>query len=246
MSKTWKVVCLLVGVALVLALGVTLVPSMLGSLDWVMAVAPPSPTPPPPPEQPPPVAGLSGQPTMGAEPTTVKFSDRSRVVTLPTLPDEPPSPPPPPIVSWRWDFGDGQTSWQPNPRHTYSTEGVYQVSLTVTDSEGRTNTSSMTRSIIVDAGAAPVGLSVRDLRIEPTYVYPGQPVAIYARILNGGGGWGSQTVHLVINGYVEQSMGVGVSPLTAHPVNFTVYKVTPGTYCVTIGDAIGWFYVMQS
>ena len=37
------------------------------------------------------------------------------------------------IVSWLWDFGDGQTSISRNPAHTYSSPGLYSVSLTVTD-----------------------------------------------------------------------------------------------------------------
>jgi PKD repeat protein len=35
--------------------------------------------------------------------------------------------------SWAWDFGDGGTSDQPNPVHTYAAAGVYNVSLTVSD-----------------------------------------------------------------------------------------------------------------
>ena len=38
--------------------------------------------------------------------------------------------------SWSWDFGDGNTSELKNPTHTYSAEGVYTVSLTVTNSFG--------------------------------------------------------------------------------------------------------------
>ncbi len=37
------------------------------------------------------------------------------------------------IVSWLWNFGDGNTSSAQNPVHTYATDGIYNVSLTVTD-----------------------------------------------------------------------------------------------------------------
>ncbi len=37
------------------------------------------------------------------------------------------------ITSWRWDFGDGSTSLERNPKHTYLKEGTYQVSLTVSN-----------------------------------------------------------------------------------------------------------------
>ena len=40
------------------------------------------------------------------------------------------------INQWTWDFGDGQTSSQTSPFHTYTTPGVYTVSLTATGSGG--------------------------------------------------------------------------------------------------------------
>ncbi|PLX00859.1 MAG: hypothetical protein C0593_00025 [Marinilabiliales bacterium] len=38
--------------------------------------------------------------------------------------------------SWLWDFGDGTTSTEQNPRHTYPTAGSFTVSLTVTNEAG--------------------------------------------------------------------------------------------------------------
>jgi PKD repeat protein len=37
------------------------------------------------------------------------------------------------IDSWSWDFGDGQTSTEQNPTHTYLTPGLFTVTLTITD-----------------------------------------------------------------------------------------------------------------
>jgi len=36
-------------------------------------------------------------------------------------------------VQWQWDFGDGATSTQQNPTHTYSANGIYEVCLTTTN-----------------------------------------------------------------------------------------------------------------
>ncbi len=41
------------------------------------------------------------------------------------------------LVSWEWNFGDNGTSAQPSPTHHYYSYGVWQVSLTVTDSNGQ-------------------------------------------------------------------------------------------------------------
>ena len=40
------------------------------------------------------------------------------------------------LVEWAWDFGDGSTSAEENPIHTYEEDGTYTVSLTVTTDIG--------------------------------------------------------------------------------------------------------------
>ncbi len=69
----------------------------------------------------PPEAEFSGTPTAGLSPLTVQFQDES-TGGIPT--------------SWLWDFGDGFTSTQPDPPHTYTSSGFYTVSLTVTNAYG--------------------------------------------------------------------------------------------------------------
>lgn len=43
-------------------------------------------------------------------------------------------------VAWEWDFGDGQTSTEADPRHTYSSVDDYTATLTVTYADGSTET----------------------------------------------------------------------------------------------------------
>ena len=43
-------------------------------------------------------------------------------------------------TSYNWDFGDGNTSTEANPTHTYSTDGVYTVTLTATNNCGSVST----------------------------------------------------------------------------------------------------------
>jgi PKD repeat protein len=51
------------------------------------------------------------------------------------------------IDTYDWDFGDGNTSQEMNPRHRYFTVGVYDVILRVTDASGKTARANSTVSV---------------------------------------------------------------------------------------------------
>jgi PKD repeat protein len=69
---------------------------------------------------PPPDADFTANQTTGKAPLHVQFTDLS--TGNPT--------------SWAWDFGDGGTSTLRNPVHTYSTPGIFTVTLTVANECG--------------------------------------------------------------------------------------------------------------
>ena len=56
--------------------------------------------------------------------------------------------------SYLWDFGDGSTSIQQNPVHSYTVSGTYTVSLTCVMPSGCTTTAIYPTNIIVDAPVA--------------------------------------------------------------------------------------------
>lgn len=76
------------------------------------------------------------------------------------------------ISNWQWQFGDGITSTLQNPSHTYTANGEYLVSLTVTDSTGLADTIEKTVSVVQSsitlvlhrAVRARTGSTVVDLR----------------------------------------------------------------------------------
>ena len=76
-------------------------------------------------------------------PVLVQFTDQSASCTSP-------------VVSWQWDFGDGNVSGQQNPAHLYAVAGNYTVSLTVKDSAGTSVTSS--RLVSINASALLVNI----------------------------------------------------------------------------------------
>ena len=47
------------------------------------------------------------------------------------------------LVTYKWDFGDGSTGTGVTTTHTYPTQGIYQLSLTVTDNASNNNTQSL-------------------------------------------------------------------------------------------------------
>ncbi|MBN2074533.1 MAG: PKD domain-containing protein [Dehalococcoidales bacterium] len=51
--------------------------------------------------------------------------------------------------SYAWEFGDGEKSQEEQPVHAYKKEGVYKVTLTVTDDRGNTDTYERSDYIIV-------------------------------------------------------------------------------------------------
>ncbi len=84
----------------------------------------------------PPNADFSSDLTEGLEPLLVQFYDDSTPTTGT-------------IIERMWDFGDGSSSTLTNPTHLYVSEGVYTVSLTVSDVYGVYSTVTKENYIMV-------------------------------------------------------------------------------------------------
>ncbi|AKB30971.1 cell surface protein [Methanosarcina siciliae HI350] len=77
----------------------------------------------PTPEPVPPVADFSSSVDSGEAPLEITFTDKS--TGSPT--------------AWRWDLGDGNTSTEQNPVHTYTSAGNYTVTLTASNADGESS-----------------------------------------------------------------------------------------------------------
>ena len=71
---------------------------------------------------------MTAVPASGEIPLTVSFTGSATGGTPP--------------YSYRWTFGDGQSSTAQNPGHTYTQTGSFTATLTVTDNEGKTDAAS--------------------------------------------------------------------------------------------------------
>jgi PKD repeat protein len=95
--------------------------------DFITVLVPPAPK-----------AKFNAEPTTGQAPLTVQFNEKSEGE----------------YASCLWDFGDGNTSTEENPSHTYQNAGLYTVSLTVTG-PGGSDTKTKPNFITVTEPATP-------------------------------------------------------------------------------------------
>jgi len=82
------------------------------------------------------IADFTADKTTGPSPLAVKFTDKSS--GNPT--------------KYAWDFGDGSTSTEKNPSHTYTSTGQYTVKLTVSNEFG---SDTKTSTSFINVGTAP-------------------------------------------------------------------------------------------
>lgn len=92
-----------------------------------------------------PEAIFSATPTGGPAPLTVQFADQSTGT----------------IISWAWNFGDGNTSSEQNPSHIYTVDGIYNVTLIVTGPSG-SDTETKTAYITVSSSSCAAEKVVND------------------------------------------------------------------------------------
>ena len=69
------------------------------------------------------------------------------------------------VTSYKWSFGDGQTSAEQLPTHTYQSSGNYTATLTITDSAG----TSASASTVISATATTTGVNLRVVQANISY-----------------------------------------------------------------------------
>jgi len=106
-----------------------------------------------------PISNFSATSTFGCTPLTVFFYDSSQNVNFSTI--------------YQWQFGDGNSSALQNPAHTYTTSGIYDVTLTVIN--GSNCRDSYTIQSLVNAYPAPSA----DFRVYPPIVSIFDPVVYF-------------------------------------------------------------------
>jgi gliding motility-associated-like protein len=115
-----------------------------------------------------PVIRFPSLPQAGCIPYTTAFS--ANIITLDN------------ITSYLWNFGDGNTSTQAAPTHTYTNQGKYNVTLTIITSSGCTEVLALNDAVVV--GRIPV----IDFTVDPNPVCA-YGTAQFTSVVNEGDTW---------------------------------------------------------
>ncbi len=59
-------------------------------------------------------------------------------------------------VTFAWNFGDGSSSTEKSPNHTYNTEGVYNIIMEAKNGDGKSSTATITVTVLKAVAALPV------------------------------------------------------------------------------------------
>lgn len=174
------------------------------------------------PKLPPPVADFSATPLSGQEPLAVTFTDLSTGV----------------VSTYRWNFGDGGVSTQPNPTHTYTQAGTYTVELTVTNESGshtvtKPNLITLTVPRGIRLSAAQLDFGQVVLGEEKTGVLkienPGDSLLHISRIFLQGTGFSVKRDSLSIGPRSSDSLLVLFTAAEASPVEGTLFLESNAT-----------------
>ena len=138
-------------------------------------------------------------------------------------------------VAYQWNFDDGTTSTQANPTKTFTTPGLYDVTLTVLDQENVSGSATLQVAVLTDIQyVAPGGSDTNPGTVDSPKA--SISAALTAAVANGqsvirvaGGSYGAFTVAAgidVIGGYDQSFVADGGDGATT--VTVTGAANTPG------------------
>ncbi|MCD4755653.1 MAG: PKD domain-containing protein [Deltaproteobacteria bacterium] len=140
------------------------------------------------------------------------------------------------IISYNWTFGDGESSDEIYPSHTYVQPGIYTVQLTVTDSDETTGTTALEIVVIEEIPEVAINFQPSNAEVPEGFL----PDSGYSYDEERGYGWNGRGWRFPVD---RNSSG---SPDQQHDTVMYIYSyqqwemaVPNGTYEVTvsIGDA---------
>lgn len=132
------------------------------------------------------------------------------------------------ISDWNWDFGDGNTSSEQNPTHTYDSDGTYSVSLSITtdigiESDPYTENITIGNLNISDSNDMDFGIS-------KNYPNPFNPNTVIKYDLNHSG-YVEMNVYDISGNLIEELVD-GYYVSGQHEYNWTPSNLSSGMYYI--------------
>jgi PKD repeat protein len=129
-------------------------------------------------------------------------------------------------VSFEWDFGDGYISNDPDPVHSYTASGTYDVVLKVWSESGLTDEASLTIDVKI-----PTLLEIEVLEYYEEYPVAGASVIIYPTLTD----WENET-NYVNEGITDSDGKVVFSDLDNKVYYVDVWEATHDNYTLKSED----------
>lgn len=172
----------------------------------------------------PPTAAFSADPVTGFVPLEVDFTDESEANGSA-------------ITAWAWDFGDGSTSDEQNPTHTYELAGVYTVKLTATNAKG---SDEITKADLITVEARRAEISLASSLMDNVTTGDAEYTATGQVLVLDGGPMPADLLWVVTND-ADESNGV------AKAADGSVVPAEDGTFSATVpltpGDNVVTFRI---
>lgn len=131
------------------------------------------------------------------------------------------------ITSYAWDFGDDQTGAGSAPTHSYIATGTFEVNLTITDSEGLTNSTMQTITVTIH------NIAITNLAASTNVAKKGATITVEITISNKGNYTETFTVTAYYNRTAIETKSVtDMSPGNTQPITiaWNTAKVLPSVY----------------
>jgi PKD repeat protein len=121
-----------------------------------------------------------------------------------------------PPYSYNWQFGDGKSSIEMHPTHIYQHPGVYEITVTITDNKGKTDSDRVT--VTVKDGVTPTTiLEVAGGMFLTATIDAGSREASYQIIVEG---------NVFLGGEIQGTIDPGIIETVQLPLSFGFGKVT--------------------
>ncbi|WP_241242228.1 PKD domain-containing protein [Thalassotalea sp. G2M2-11] len=143
------------------------------------------------------------------------------------------------IQSWLWDFGDGTSSSEQHPQHSYLDNGTYTVSLTVTDNDSITDTATQSLTVMAQAPDSP-----SNLLANYTYTGKGKDKTITEVVLVWNDNSGNET-GFELERCFETVSGKGKKQTVT--CDYSLYQtLTANTQSTSVSNEPGWRYRVRA